>query len=183
MTLRFLKKFRKPSKKSKPPETTQQITDIGTGDSDGEFLLRMVLGLMRPMRLIRSSGQIPTTEGVLASQFGMRGLEINNFLRRLPRSRLLDTGVTMQVSATEFCLWGRCLSHVPIAPQTQGGSVEAQSEKLQGPGVQQPSETDPERTSRGESRCSGDTIVSINRYCWTKAGLTRLLGVLWSWSI
>ena len=182
--IRFLKKFRKFSKQSKPPETpTQQITDIGAGGCDGEYLLRVVLGLMRPTRLIRSSGQIPTTEGVLASQFGMGGLEINNLLRRLPRSRLLDTGVTMQVSAMDLCLWGRYLSHVPIAPQTQGGSVEAQSEQLQGPGVQQPSETAPERTSRGESRCSGDTIVPINRYCWRKAGLTRLLGVLWSWSI
>ena len=67
--LRFLKKRWKSHKSSKnAPETlTHQITDVGAGNSDGEYLPRMILGLTRPVELMRLSGQVPITEGVLGS--------------------------------------------------------------------------------------------------------------------
>ena len=57
------------------------------------------------MGLIRLSGQVPITEGVLGSQPRKGGLEINNFLPQLPRPRLLDTRVTMQVSQSIVAVW------------------------------------------------------------------------------
>ena len=124
--MRFLKKrwwSRKSSEKSTPPEPpTHQITDIVARDSDGEYLSRKVLELTG---LIRPSGQIPTTEGVLESQPRAGGLGINNFLHRLPRPRLLNARVAMQVSTADRCCWDRC-----SFPVEHRGSEGALSEEF-----------------------------------------------------
>ena len=123
--MRFLKKHwwsHKSSDKSVPPETpTHQITDIGARDSDGEYLSRNILELTRPMGLIRPSGQIPTMGRVLESQLRTRGPVINNFLRRLPRPRLLNARVAMQVSTADRCCWDRC--SFPVAHRGSEGAL------------------------------------------------------------
>ena len=87
--LRFLKKGWKSHKSSKkliPPGTpAHQITVTGAGASDGERLSGKVLEPTRPMGLMKPSNQIPTTEGVLESQLGTRGLEIKSFLLQSPQ--------------------------------------------------------------------------------------------------
>ena len=174
--LRFLKKrwkSHKLSKKPASPETsTHQITNIGAGPSDSEYFPRIT-----SMGLIRPSNQIPITEGALRSQLGTGGLEINNFLCRLPRPRLLDTTVAMQVSAASCCYCSLCLFPTPIALQGRGhtrrGSAGTQSERLGrntpdlysergsntrdqgGTVIQQPLETTPKRTLSGD-RDGGD---------------------------
>ena len=75
-----LKKYRKSSRKPATLEnSTHQTTDIVAdygGDSDGEYLEREI----SPIGLMRTWGQISTTESVLGSQHRTGGLEVNSFL-------------------------------------------------------------------------------------------------------
>jgi len=160
----------------------------------------------RRIGLIRPWHQMSTAEGIIGSQIRTEGLRINGFPRRSPQPRLLGMGVASQVSAAG-CSY--CPALIPrVAPQGQrhiiGGSAPPRSEQLvrnipgphfterdskilhwrghedQGPGIRQPSETVPGRTSGGgrgggnahnltqsgrsggKSRCSGCTMVRIN---------------------
>ena len=102
--LRFLKKHRKPFNKPVPPESpARQTTGIGLEygrDAEGKHRSRKTLELIRSMRLIRRRHQIPTAEGVLGSQIGVRTgeLEINNFPRRMPQPRPPEKAVATHVS-------------------------------------------------------------------------------------
>ena len=91
--LRFFEKHFRKSRKSSTNQVplkspTHRI--IGTGaecgrDSDGEYRLRKISELMKPMGLIKPWRQISTTEGVLAPQLRTGGPDINSFLRRMPQ--------------------------------------------------------------------------------------------------
>jgi hypothetical protein len=160
--LRFLKKHRKSSKKPVPPENgpVHQPPNIGAGrdtDSEGEYRLRKILELIRPMGTDSTRGtQIPTAEGVLGSQIRAGGLRINSFPHRMPRLRLPETRVATQVSAVGCCLLEstfilRSRLAMQGRGQTQSGPAETRSENEdQGPAaVQQPAEITPELAPGG----------------------------------
>lgn len=97
--LRFLKKHRKSHKKPVPPENpTHQTTDISAergSDLEGEYCLRKISGLIRPVGLIRQWNQISTMEGILELQTKMK---INSSPRRMSQFLVPDKGVATQVS-------------------------------------------------------------------------------------
>ena len=121
--LRFLKKHRKPKlpKTPVPPvNAIHQITNIGADSVDpkGEHHSRKISEPIRPMGLIRTRHQIPTTEGALRSQTGIVGSGINNFQRRIPQLRLPGMGVTTQVSVVGHSYRVLCLMSIPHLDRT-----------------------------------------------------------------
>ena len=87
--LRFLKKYRKPTKKPVPPENpVHQPPDIGAGrgtDSEGEYRSRKISADKADGTDSTRGTQIPTVEGVLGSQIRTGGLRINSFSHRIHR--------------------------------------------------------------------------------------------------
>ena len=99
--VRFLKKFRKSSKKSAlagDPQT-HQTTDIDVDrNAEGDHRLRDISKTTVLMGLIGPSHQIPTAQGTQGSPNKAEGLGMNSFPRRKPQLRLQGTMIVAQVS-------------------------------------------------------------------------------------